>query len=162
MEEQNKTRPRRPHRDGPDDRDFSKIDKVLIDVQRKLQGSVVAAELDNLSAFERKRVHSFFDNKSDFKTKTYRNGEQYVLKVFPIGNLCRAADEKVNQVLESGESYMWENLCNFERFIIHNHLKDYESVETASIGEGQERKLEIKSKPFGRSLKKIIRKIRLF
>ncbi|MBN2012893.1 hypothetical protein JW960_26420 [candidate division KSB1 bacterium] len=157
----NKRNGRRPPRKRFD-KEFSKIDQILIDIQKQLQSSVTPVALENLTPFERKRIHSFFDRKPDFKTKTYRNGEDYVLKVFPVGNLCRLAEKRATQVMESGESFFWENLGNFERFIIHNHLKQFESVETLSVGEGDDRKLEIKPKNFGRSLKRIIKKIKLF
>jgi predicted RNA-binding protein Jag len=145
-----------------DYKSIGKIDRILIDIQKKLKHSHQPISLDHLTAFERKRIHSFFDNKSDFQTKTYRNDDQYTLKIFPIGNLKKIADERAQQVIETGESYFWENLGNYERFIVHDHLKEYEGIETTSSGEGNNRRLEIKQKQFGRGLKKIMKKIKLF
>ena len=141
---------------------ISKIDRILIDIQKKLRTSYHPVSLKNLTAYERKRIHSFFDDKPDFQTKTYRDEDRYVLKVFPIGNLKKMAEEKAKRVLETGEAILLENLGNYERFIIHDHLKMFDGIETLSSGEGSDRKLEIKKKQFGRSLKKIMKKIKLF
>lgn len=145
-----------------DYQNISKIDRILIDIQKKLRDSYYPISLENLTAYERKRIHSFFDNKPEFQTKTYREEDKFILKVFPIGNLKKIAEEKTKQVLETGESVFLTSLGNYERFIIHDHLKSFEGIETASSGEGNNRKLEIRPKQFGRSLKKIIKKIKIF
>jgi len=143
------------------DRDMGKIDRILIDVQRKLRDSIEAVSLENLNGFERKRIHSFFDDKEDFETKTYLRNGRSVLKVFPVGNLKRVAKEKAEQVKQTGQAYTFPYLPGYERFIIHNYLQDFEGVETLSVGEDKERRLEIRPIKFGRSLKKIIKKIKL-
>lgn len=141
--------------------EHSDIDQIIAEIQNKLSDSTTAIDLPNLNAFERKRVHSYFDNDVDFQTKTYRIDNEYILKIYPIGNLKRMADKMARQVLESGESIFLSNLGNYERFIIHDHLKSFEGIETISTGEGDQRVLEIKRKQFGRSLRRIIKKIKL-
>ncbi len=147
---------------GRHSEDFAKIDRILIDIQKNLQDSIEPVSLENLTAYERKRIHSFFDDKPEFKTKTYRDSDQFVLKIFPVGNLKKFADEKLKLVLETGQSVYLENLGNYERFVIHDHLKSTEGIETTSTGEDDNRILEIKQKAFGRALKKIIKKIKIF
>jgi len=142
--------------------DIGKIDRILIDIQKQLRESYYPVSLEDLTAYERKRIHSFFDNKPEFQTKTYRNENNFVLKVFPIGNLKKMAEEKAQYALKSGESIVLANLGNYERFIIHDHLKMFEGIETSSSGEDNNRRLEIKQKKFGRTLKKIIKKIKIF
>lgn len=144
------------------DVNMSKIDSILIDIQRKLRDSLEPYCVENLNSFERKRIHDFFDNKEDFETRTYRQEEQYVLKVIPVGNLKRLAKEITEKVLKTGDPAVLPYVGSYERYIIHNYLKDFESIETKSIGEGLERRLEIKPLRFGRALKKIIKKIKLF
>ncbi|HEX9972731.1 MAG TPA: R3H domain-containing nucleic acid-binding protein [bacterium] len=144
------------------DVNMSKIDSILIDIQRKLRDSLQPYCVENLNSFERKRIHDFFDNKEDFETRTYRQEEQYVLKVIPVGNLKRLAKEITEKVLENGDPAVLPYVGSYERYIIHNYLKDFEGIETKSIGEGLERRLEIKPLRFGRALKKIIKKIKLF
>jgi len=141
---------------------MSKIDRILIDIQRKLRDSLKPYCVENLNGYERKRIHSFFDNKEEYETRTYRQEGRFVLKVIPVGNLKRMAQENAEKVLQTGETVVLPYLGNFERFIIHDYLKDFEGIETKSVGEGQDRRLEIKQAKFGRSLKRIIKKIKLF
>ena len=141
---------------------IDKIDRLLIDAQRKLRDSLEPVSLENLNSYERKMIHSFFDDKADYATKTYRRNDQFVLKVFPVANLQRQAKEKAEHVLETGEVYTFPFLHGFERYIIHNYLQTFEGIETKSIGEDNERRLEIRPIRFGRSLKKIIKKIKIF
>jgi len=144
------------------DVDMAKIDSILIDIQRKLRDSLEPYTVENLNSFERKRIHSFFDNKDDFETRTYRQEERYILKVIPIGNLKRLAKQNAEKVIETGETVVLPYVGNYERYVIHNYLKDFEGIETKSIGEDINRRLEIKPIRFGRSLKKIIKRIKLF
>ena len=140
---------------------MNKIDQILIDIQRKLRESYEPYCFENLNGFERKRIHSFFDNKEEFETRTYRQGERFVLKVIPVGNLKQLAEQNAEKVLQTGEPITLPYLGNYERFIIHDYLKDFSGIETKSVGEGKDRRLEIKQAKFGRSLKRIIKKIKI-
>jgi predicted RNA-binding protein Jag len=140
---------------------MGKIDRILIDVQRKLRDSLEPFSLEHLNSFERKKIHSFFDAKADFETKTYRRNGEYVLKVFPVGNLKREAKEKAEHVLKTREVYTFPFLPGYERYVIHNYLQNFDGVETKSIGEDNERRLEIRPIKFGRTLKRIIKKIKI-
>ena len=141
--------------------DMSKIDRILIDVQRKLRNSLETFSLENLNSFERKKIHSFFDDKADYETKTYRRNSEFVLKVFPVGNLKRKAKEKAEHVLKTGDVYTFPVLPGYERYIIHDYLQNFDGIETKSIGEENERRLEIRPIKFGRTLKRIIKKIKI-
>jgi len=160
MDKQNKYHSR--NQKSQDFHSINKIDRILIDIQKQLRDSYFPVVLEDLTAFERKRIHSFFDDKPEFQTKTYRDEDKFILKVFPIGNLKKMAEEKAKQVLESGVPIQLDNLGNYERFIVHDHLQSFEGIETISSGEGSNRKLEIKQKAFGRTLKKMIKKIKIF
>ncbi|MBC8186072.1 hypothetical protein H8E88_33735 [candidate division KSB1 bacterium] len=141
--------------------DMSKIDRILIDVQRNLRDSLEPFSLNNLNSFERKKIHSFFDAKADYETKTYRRNGEYVLKVFPVGNLKREAKEKAEHVLKTKEVYTFPFLPGYERYVIHNYLENFDGVKTKSTGEENERRLEIHPVRFGRTLKRIIKKIKI-
>ena len=139
-----------------------KIDNILIDAQKNLRDTLEPYTIEKLNSFERKKIHSFFDDKEDYTTKTYRRNDDYILKVFPVGNLQNMAKEKAEEALRTGEKIIFPYLSNYERYIVHNYLKDFDGIETKSVGEDKERRLEINQLKFGRSLKKIIKKIRLF
>lgn len=158
----NREKTQRENRRREDGRSqLGKIDRILINIQKELRDSQKPASIENLTSYERKRIHSFFDDKADFETKTYKRNGKAVLKVFPVGNIKKMAKEKAEFVLESGEVYTFPFLPGYERFVIHNYLQDFNGIETKSVGEDRDRRLEIRPIRFGRSLKKIIKKIRL-
>ncbi len=139
-----------------------KIQELLERIRRELQDSISPISFNSLNSFERKQIHRHFDHNSNFVTKTYRHGEEYELRVYPVGNLKRYAQEKADQAVEKGEKVVLPHMGNYERFIIHDTLKSIETVKSESYGEGEERHIEIEPEMFGRGLKKIIKKIRLF
>jgi predicted RNA-binding protein Jag len=85
-----------------------------------------------------------------------------VLWIFPVANLKKFVGDKAQEALDRGEEVALPPMSNYERFIVHNVLKEFGSIETASVGEGAERHIEIHPKKFGRGLKKIVKKIKLF
>jgi len=151
----------RGRRREPSRESISKIDRILIEIQKQLRDSLDPFSVENLNGFERKRIHSFFDTKEEFVTKTYRRGEQFVLKVFPVGNLKKLAKETADKVMATGETIILPYLDNYQRFVVHDYLKDFRGIESKSVGEGHERRLEIRQAKFGRSLKRIIKKIKI-
>jgi hypothetical protein len=153
-----------PRRERPElnEQDLARVRHLLQETEEKLADSIEAAHFDDLSPLERKHVHEFFEYKLDFETKTYRDGEKHVLWVFPVGNLKKFALAKANEAVESGDVVVLKPMSNYERFIIHDALKDMESVETSSEGEGAERHVVISPAKFGRRLKRIAKKIKLF
>ena len=142
--------------------DTARIEKLLAEAEQALANSIHAVHLPELSPPERKYVHEFFENKLDYETKTYRDGDNHVLWVFPVGNLKKYAEEKANEALASGAVVALPPMSNYERFVIHDSLKDWESIETSSEGEGESRHVLIAPAKFGRTLKRIAKKIKLF
>ncbi|HEX9652798.1 MAG TPA: R3H domain-containing nucleic acid-binding protein [bacterium] len=155
---------RRPFR-GPrrnEDLDNSNITRIIAEVETKLKDALKPEALTGLNSFERKMIHRHFDHSHEFKTRTYRNGEDYALYIYPVGNLERFAKAKAQECLDSGAEVDLPPMQSFERYIVHNVLKDVPGVATASLGEGEERHIQIVSKKFGRGLKQIVKKIKLF
>ena len=154
----NKGRGHRPRSREEDE----KIQQLIRDVSEMLVDANQAICLEDLNAFERKKIHQYFDRKADYETKTYRNGEDYLLWIFPLTKLRQLAEARAREALETGKDIDLPPMSSYERFIIHDALKDWDSVETSSFGEGEERHIRIKPMPFGRKLKKIVKKIKLF
>lgn len=127
-----------------------------------MQDSIKPECLNGLNSFERKLVHRHFDHNKDFETRTYRDGNKFKLYVYPVGNIESFAKQKAQESLETGEEVDLPSMGSYERYIIHNALKDTAGVETQSHGEGSERYVRIVSTKFGRGLKKIVKKIKLF
>jgi hypothetical protein len=143
--------------------DEDRINALIHDAEQKLAEAIHPLQLPNLNSFERKQVHQHFERRQpDFETKTYRgDGEVHVLWVFPISNLKKFVQEKANEALATDSEVTLPPMSSYERFVVHNVMKEMEGVEAVSIGEGAERHIEIHPKKFGRGLKKIMKKIKL-
>ena len=138
------------------------IKDTIAKIEEKLVDAVRPESINGLNSFERKLIHRHFDHNNNYETRTYRNGDNFTLLVYPIANIERFAQEKAQESLDTGNVVNLPPMGSYERYIIHNTLKDISGVETVSEGEGSERHIQIKSKRFGRSLKKIAKKIKLF
>jgi len=152
-------RRRRPFQDR---RSNKNIREIVEKIEEKLKDSIKPEAVTGLNSFERKMVHRHFDHSKEFHTRTYRNGNDYTLYVYPVGNLERLAREKAQECLETGADVELPPMGSYERFVVHNAIKDIVGVESVSHGEGPDRHVQIVSKKFGRGLKKIVKKIKLF
>lgn len=169
--ENNRAPRRRPHGSFRRDRKGSsfqgegneKIEELLDRIKTELMDSIEPIVLPELNAFERKLIHNQFDHNSEVVTKTYRLDENtYELRVYPVGNLKRFVKAKADEAISKREKVVLPPMSSFERFIVHDCLKSIETVKTNSYGEGEDRHIEIEPDMFGRGLKRIIRKIKLF
>lgn len=138
------------------------IERLIQKAIHDLDNSLEPVSLEKLNAFERKLVHRQFDHDPNFVTKTYRNEEEFELKIYPVGNLRKYAEKKAEEAVETGQKIVLPHMSSYARYVIHDTLKDIETVKSASYGEGEERHIEIEPEVYGRGLKRIIKKIRLF
>jgi UDP-N-acetylmuramate: L-alanyl-gamma-D-glutamyl-meso-diaminopimelate ligase len=155
----------RPKADGGFERaeDDGRIKAMIQEVEEKLKDSIQPAQLPNLNSFERKQIHQYFERRQpEFETKTYRGeDDSQILWVFPVANLKKFAQEKASETLETDAVVSLPPMSSYERFIVHDVLKEIDGIEAVSAGEGAERHIEIHPKKFGRGLKKIMKKIKL-
>ncbi|MGH7595509.1 MAG: UDP-N-acetylmuramate:L-alanyl-gamma-D-glutamyl-meso-diaminopimelate ligase [bacterium] len=155
----------RPRAEGGFERseDDARIKAMIQEIELKLANAIQPVQLENLNSFERKQIHQYIErNKPEFETKTYRGeGDEHVLWIFPVANLKKLAKEKANEALTTDCEVAFPPMSSYERFILHNALKEVEGIEAISVGEGAERHIEIQPKKFGRGLKKIMKKIKL-
>lgn len=135
-----------------------KTKEAIAEAENALLGNMTSYSLSGLNAFQRKMIHKHFERTQEYKSKTYREDEDYILKVFPVGQLRRFAEQKAQEVLMKGEKEALPPMGSFERFVIHEYLKDRSGVRTESFGEGSDRHIEI-SPIFGRALKKAKRRL---
>jgi predicted RNA-binding protein Jag len=140
-----------------------KIDALIKKIREELVDSIEPIVIPELNAFERKLVHRQFDSNSDIVTKTYRLGDDdYELRVYPVGNLRRYAQKKADEAVATRAKVVLPHMSNYERFVVHDYLKDVDNIKTKSVGEEDDRHIEIEPEVFGRGLKRIIKKIKLF
>jgi predicted RNA-binding protein Jag len=138
-----------------------KIKRLLHKISRELGDSIEPISIPELNSFERKLIHRHFDHDPGVVTKTYRDGDDYELRIYPVGNLKKYAEEKAEEAIQTGKKVVLPHMGNYERFVIHSTLKENDAVKSESYGEGKDRHIEIEAAMFGRSLKKIIKKIKL-
>lgn len=130
------------------------IEKAIELLQDNLQPSLIAG----FNAFQRKQVHQYFERIPEFAVKSYRHEENFNMKVYPVGALKRLAEQRSQEVIMRGESEKLPSMGSYERFIIHDYLKDRAGVRTESEGEGADRHVVIYP-IFGRNLKKAKRRL---
>ena len=111
-----------------------------------------------LNGFQRKQLYSHFEKKQEYRAKSYRENNEVIVKVYAIGHLKRLAEKTAQEVLMQGEWIDLPPMSSFERFVIHDYLKDREGIKTESHGEGKERHIQV-APQFGRGLKKAKRKL---
>ncbi len=117
-----------------------------------------SCKIFGLNAFQRKQLYSHFEKTQEFKAKSYKENDGVVVKVYPVGKIKRLAEQKAQEVLMQGLAINLPAMSSFERFVVHDYLKEREGIQTQSFGEGKERYIQI-SPQFGRSLKKVKRKL---
>ena len=140
-----------------------KISQLVKKAEEDLVDSLEPVSLLHLDANERRLVHRYFDHSEEYSTKTYKIGEEeYDLRIYPLGNLRRLAQKSAEKAIQAGSKVVLPAMSSYERFIIHEALKGNEAIKAASHGEGEERHIEIEPELYGRGLKKMIKKIKLF
>ena len=152
---------RRGHDRREGEKENKKITDLLTNVKNELAGSIEPFSIKDLNSFERKLVHRHFDHNPNIVTKTYRNGEDYEIRVYPVGNLIRFAEEKAQEVISTRKKVALPHMSSYARYVVHDALKTNDSIKVQSYGEGDERHIEIEPELFGRGLKRIIKKIKL-
>lgn len=163
-------RPRRGFRDREEEIEIDpRIAEMIRETEEKLEETYHPVQIENLNPLERKQFHQHFERrKSRYQTKTYRNEENHVLWIFPLANLKKFVEGKAQEALASGENVTLPPMSNYERFLAHNMLKELGTVESSSEGEGEARHILIQPKKiappapsFGRTLRKVAKKIKL-
>ena len=138
-----------------------KIDHIIEDIRNDLNGSIEPRSFSKLNAYERKLVHRYFDHNPDVVTKTYRDGEDFELMVYPVGNLRQFALERADESVKKGNKIKLPHMTSYARYVVHDALKDRSDIKVKSHGDGDERHIEIEPEMYGRGLKRIIKKISL-
>jgi len=111
------------------------------------------------NAFQRKLIHRHFEGAGEYKVRTVRgDADEITLVIYPVGHLQRTAETMLQEVLMTGESRSLPPMDSYERFIVHEYLKNRGGVRTESSGEAGDRHVEI-FPIFGRTPKKAKRRL---
>lgn len=131
-----------------------KVRKAIKYIEETLVSSIQPLTIRELNGYQRKAVLQHFEHVQEYRLKTYREKENVIMKVYPVGQLKRLAEQKTQEVLMKGKFEALPPMGSFERFVIHDYLKEREGIKTESFGEeGKSRHVEIHPL-FGRALKK--------
>ena len=116
-----------------------KVKQTIREAETALLGQMSSFTVKGLNAFQRKMIHRHFEKTQEYKSKTYRENDN-------------------DYIIWGNESEVLPPMGAFERFVIHEYLKDRSGIRTESFGEGAERHIEI-TPVFGRALKKAKRRL---
>ena len=131
-----------------------KVQKTIEYIEKTLYDSIKAITIKELNEYQMKSIQRYFEKIQEYRIKTYRENDEIIMKVYPVGSLRRLAEQKAQEVLMKGKPEVFPPMGSFERFVIHDYLKEREGVKTESLGkEGNDRHIEIHPL-FGRTLKK--------
>ena len=120
----------------------NEVQQSIQHIEETLKDSIEPAVIRGFDEFQRK----------------HRETDDVIMKVYPVGAVKRLTEQKTQEVLMRGVPEVLPPMGSFQRFIIHDYLKDREGVRTESFGEGKDRHIEIQPL-FGRSRKKAKRKL---
>ena len=136
-----------------------KVQKTIQYIEETMVGSIQSITIRDLNGYQRKAVQNHFEPIQEYRIKTYHEKDHVIIKVYPVGQLKRLAEQKTQEVLMKGKPEALPPMRSFERFVIHDYLKEREGVKTESYGEeGKDRHVEIHPL-FGRTLKKAKKKL---
>jgi predicted RNA-binding protein Jag len=115
--------------------------------------------VEGLNPFQRKWIHRHFESTQEYKVRTVRDDKNEItLIIYPVGHLQRIAETMLQEVLMTGEPRILPPMGSYERFIVHEYMKNRGGVRTESFGEGDDRHVEI-FQIFGRTPKKVKRRL---
>lgn len=136
-----------------------KVRRTIKTIEESLTGSIQSITFRELNGYQRKAIKKHFEHIQEYRIKTYRERDSVIIKVYPVGQLKRLAEQKTQEVLMKGKPEALPPMGSFERFVIHDYLKEREGIKTESFGEeGKDRHIEI-CPLFGRTLKKAKKKL---
>ncbi|MFO7890161.1 MAG: R3H domain-containing nucleic acid-binding protein [bacterium] len=135
------------------------IDEIINTIKNELTDSIHPYVLNDLNPHQIQQIKKKLLIDKEYKIKTYKQGRDIKVKIFPLGNLKRFAEQKAQEVLMKGEKIKLPHMGAFERFIIHDYLKSRNGIKTKSFGkEGKDRSIQIYPL-FGRKPKKAKKKL---
>jgi hypothetical protein len=114
--------------------------------------------ITGLNSFQSKQAQRILEKAKEYQIKGYREDEQMILKVYPVGRLRRLAEQTAQEVMLKGDAVELPPMGSFQRFVIHDYFKDRQGVRTESFGEGDERRIRIQPQ-YGRVPKKIKKRL---
>ncbi len=137
------------------DEDMSLIRKI----EEYFQDAMQPFTVSGITGYHQNVLRKYFEKSEEYSIKSYHEGENILLKVYPLGKLRRCAEQATQEVLMKGKPVELSVMGSYERFIIHDYLKDREGVYTESLGEEGKNRHVMIHPLFGRQLRKEKKKL---
>ena len=135
-----------------------KVREAIDTLEASLKDSLDPSVIRGFNNLQRKQFILHFEKSQEYKLKTYREQDDVIIKIFPVGVIKRLTEQKAQEVLMKGVPEVLPPMGSFERFVVHDYLKDRDGIKTESYGEGKDRHIAIQPL-FGRSPKKAKRRL---
>ena len=135
------------------------FENLINTIKDELKESIQPYVINNTNSYQIKQIKKQLSLNSEYKIRTYKREKYSDLKVFPVGNLKRLAEQKAQEVIMNGKILSLPHMGAYERFVIHDYLKNRNGIKTQSYGkEGKDRHIKIYPL-FGRKPKKAKKKL---
>jgi hypothetical protein len=135
------------------------LEALFDQIEASFHDTLKPFRVTGLKGFHRKIIRQRYENSHEYAIKSYRNGEEVIFKIYPVGRLRRIAEQKMQEVMMNGRSSSLPPMGAYERFIVHDYLKERDGITTESQGiEGKDRHIVVKPL-FGREPRKQKRRL---
>jgi hypothetical protein len=135
------------------------LEQLFDQIEASFQNTLKPYRVSGLKGFQRKLLRRRYENSPEYAIKSYRDGEEVIFKIYPVGRLRRMAEQKMQEVMMNGRSSPLPPMGAYERFVIHDYLKERDGITTESQGlEGKDRHIIVKPL-FGREPRKQKRRL---
>ncbi len=133
-------------------------DAQILQIEKKIGHTLKSIKIEHISPTQKDKIVHYFAENPECSIKIYEEDDNFVVRIYPVGRLRRLADEKASEVAAKGYQTELPPMGSYERFIIHEHLKDREEITTHSVGiSGQNRRVVIVPR-FGRKPRKVTKR----
>jgi hypothetical protein len=135
------------------------LEELFNTIETSFNESLKPYRVTGIKGLHRKLIRQRYERSQEYAIKSYRDGEEVIFKIFPVGRLRRMAEQKMQEVMMNGRASSLPPMGAYERFVIHDYLKERDGITTESQGlEGKDRHIIVKPL-FGREPRKQKRRL---
>ena len=135
------------------------LEELFNTIETSFNDTLKPYHVTGLKGLQRKLIRQRYERSQEYAIKSYRDGEEVIFKIYPVGRLRRMAEQKMQEVMMNGRASSLPPMGAYERFVIHDYLKERDGITTESQGlEGKDRHIIVKPL-FGREPRKQKRRL---
>ena len=80
------------------------VQKLISETEQNLATALEPVTIRGMNPFQRKQIYRHFEKTQEFRIKSYKDEKEIFLRVYPVGNLKRLAEQKMQEVLIKGKA----------------------------------------------------------